>query len=71
MDAYCCAGVLTVDGGWETHHDYLGYAGYEVEYPDDDLDELELQEVLIVSCAALFTLLHVIFAACGTVLHFW
>ena len=38
--------VHTVDGNWETHHDHLAYMGYEVDYPDDDYDELELQEVV-------------------------
>jgi len=32
-------------GDWERHHDHLAYIGYEVGYPDDDFDELELQEV--------------------------
>ena len=35
----------TVDDDWESHHDHLAYVGYEVDYPDDDFDELELHEV--------------------------
>jgi len=37
--------MCTDDGDWERHHDHLAYVGYEVGYPDDDFDELELQEV--------------------------
>jgi len=45
--------VRTVDGDWETHHDHLAYVGYEAGYPDDDFDELELQEVFhSIHCAS-------------------
>ena len=48
------------DGDWERHHDHLAYVGYEVAYPDDDFDELELQEVFhsifCRSCTSMFTL---------------
>ena len=37
--------VYLDDGDWETHHDQLSYVSYDVAYPDDDFDELELQEV--------------------------
>jgi len=43
-----------VDGNWETHHDQLAYVGYDAGYPDDDFDELELQEVMKL-CRLLYT----------------
>ena len=57
--------VCTVGGDWETHHDHLAYVGYEVGYPDDDFDELELQEVLH-SCL-LLAACH-LYSRCSTVI---
>jgi len=37
--------IHAVGGDWESHHDHLAYVGYEADYPEDDYDELELQEV--------------------------
>ena len=34
------------DADWERHHDQLAYVPYDAGYPDDDYDELELQEVI-------------------------
>jgi len=48
---YLCYVIFhAVDGDWETHHDQLAYVGYEVGYPDDEFDELELQEVFHPQC---------------------
>jgi len=49
--------IHTVDGDWVSHPDPLAYVGYEVDYPDDDFDELELQEVFCGICYALFAYL--------------
>jgi len=43
--------INAVDSGWETHHDHLTYVAYEADYPGDDYDELELQEVFSVFCS--------------------